>query len=707
MMKKAVLHLFMLCLMINALHAQWAEVPLDLIGMWGSSVSLVDYDLDNDLDIFLTGSIDPSGIPECKIYRNLGNNVFSVWDPGFSGTYRGHSCWADFNGDGYPDLMIVGRISEASLPSSRMYLGSADGSFSLAGVDLWGLDYAWTDAGDYDNDGDMDILITGVRSGTNYIKLYRNEGNLNFNEVYAGLQDVANGQCHWVDIDNDGDLDISVLGSGHCLIYRNEGTDTFTRINYNFEPLSYSASAWGDFNNDGFPDLITAGQGVQGVGTYLYENIGDGSFREVQHNISGRMSGSLMWGDFDNDGWQDLFISGGAYPYGPRVSSLYKNMGNRNFSLLTTGITPVSSSSSAFGDLDNDNRLDIVISGYTGTGYVSKYYRNLNPLVNAAPSVPELVWDQQHSILRCIHSGDDSTPGEALSYNIRIGSSPGADDIFPVLENAFGYRIEARRGRKCFYFEPEPNRQYYASAQAIDHSFAGSAFGPVLNFSLQGVPMIALIEGENLDFGEQNVGTVSNGQRCILRNTGTSGLRINGLSFSAPGFQIQDQDFPCLVAPGDSIEIYVSFAPMHPGEINAVMLIFSNAINTAQLAINLHGIGLDASAPAQVQNVGLSIQGTSVILEWDSVSTNENGDPIEIDDYILLFSEIPGYYWYLGHSESCTFTHQEITLVSHRMFYRVLAYRDLSKTALSKLESMKKRGLRIPWRRAQKILEER
>lgn len=704
-MKAYLLFIYALFAMIP-LWAQWQEMPLNMTGVWGSSVNLVDYDGDGDLDIFLNGSVNPSGVPYCRIHRNRGGGLFSSVNPGFSGTYRGHSVWADFNSDGILDLVIVGRLSEATLPSSRMYLGSASGSFSLANVGFLGLDYSWVDAGDYDNDGDMDVLITGIRSGTNYIMLYRNDGNLQFSEIYAGLRDVSNGQCHWVDIDNDGDLDISVLGSGYCLIYRNEGTDRFTRLDQDFVPLSYSASAWGDFNNDGFVDLATAGQGPEGVQTYLYQNNGQGGFHSVVHNIPGRMSGSLMWGDYNNDGLLDLFITGGAYPYGPRVSSLYKNMGDRNFALQNTAITPISSSSSAFGDLDNDGRLDMVIAGYTGTSYVSKYYRNLNPATNAAPSAPSVIWDQEHSVLRFVGAMDDSTPTLGLSYNLKIGSSAGADDIFPVVENPQGYRRTVKHERQVYYFEPQPFQQYYASAQAIDHAYAGSAFGPVLQFRLQGVPMIAVLDGNQLDFGVVELGTASPPQRVLLRNTGTASLRINGVSFSQEGFSASNPAFPHVLAAGDSVSIAIVFTPLNPGEIDATMTIFSTAINAGELIVGLQALGTSLSAPAQVQNLQIDCQGADIVLSWDPVNVNEAGYLIDVDDYILIFSELQDNFWYLGHSESCSFTHPEITLVAGHLFYRVKAYKNLRRSALARLEAMQSSSIRIPWDTAKAILEE-
>ena len=703
---KALLQILFVIFAVMPLYAQWTEVPINMQGVWGCAINPVDYDNDNDLDIFLMGSTDPGGLQFARIYRNNGNNSFSVVNPGFQGTYRGRSEWADFNGDGYLDVVIVGKINESIPPSSRMYLGSANGTFTDSNVAMLGLDYSWADAGDYDNDGDADLLITGIRNGTNYIKLYRNDGAMVFGEVYAGLLDVSNGQCHWVDVDNDGDLDITVLGSGHCLVYRNEATDQFTRLDYDFTPMSYSASAWGDFNNDGFMDLITTGDTAQGSTTCLYQNMGDGSFTQVTHNIPGRISGSLMWGDYDNDGMQDLFITGGEYPYGPRVSSLYKNMGNRVFQLQVTPFTPISSSDSAFGDMNGDGKLDILMAGYTGSSYLAKYYQNHTPVANNRPTSPNVIWDQVNSVLRFSAATDDSTPASALSYNLKIGTTPGGDEVFPVCESRFGFRREPVHLRKVYYFEPDPFVVYYASAQAIDHSFAGSTFGEILQFQLSALPIITLIGEDTIDFGVVELGSISQMQYCTVKNTGNYSLRINGISFSNQDFSSVDPGFPHILIPGDSLSIPIVFEPSASGEVSATARIFSNASNAGELTINLHATGSFAGAPAQVMNLQTMVSGSDVVLSWDPVTTNENGYPIVVEDYILLFSEYLDNYWYLGHSEGCSFTHQDITLVADHLFYCVKAYNDLPDGAIARLEAQKAAGIRISWDHLKEILEE-
>jgi len=148
-----------------------------------SSVSIGDYDNDQDIDILMIG--DTGSGCTSKLFRNDGGSVF------------------------------------------------ADISASLTGVATTGVNS--TNFGDYDNDGDLDVLIVGDPGGDTYLsKIYRNDGSDIFTDIYAPLTPINRGGAKWVDYDNDGDLDVFISGksqSGLCsYIYRNDGNNNFTDI---------------------------------------------------------------------------------------------------------------------------------------------------------------------------------------------------------------------------------------------------------------------------------------------------------------------------------------------------------------------------------------------------------------------------------------------------------------------------------------------
>jgi hypothetical protein len=194
---------------------------------------------------------------------------------------------------------------------------------------------AW---GDYDNDGRPDLFLPND-SGSNY--LYRNDDGGTFTGVGAAVFDLGfNGYAAaWGDYDNDGDLDLFVscafsagAQSRPSLFYRNDGNDTFTSLTSlpandpDNQGGASSGCTWGDYDNDGWLDLFVANRA--GQHDFLYHNNSDGTFTKVFGGIAvndGANSLAAAWGDYDNDGFLDLFVGNFA-----GTNLLYHNNGNDN-----------------------------------------------------------------------------------------------------------------------------------------------------------------------------------------------------------------------------------------------------------------------------------------------------------------------------------------------------------------------------------------
>ena len=232
---------------------------------------------------------------------------------------------------------------------------------------------AW---GDYDGDGDADLITVGIRHPH---ALYRRERNGTFTDVTesAGLADPRGGWASlFFDYDRDGDLDLFVTrdgwrGSAPSSLYRNNGDGTFADVADAAGiggPMNSFTAALGDIDNDGWLDLYVA-NGVayaQGAPNALYRNRGDGTFMEVAVRAGvanhGRSIGSAF-GDYDNDGWTDLFVVNMDGP-----NALYRNNGNGTFSDVTreAGIAaPIDGFVGFFFDYDNDGWLDLFATGWT------------------------------------------------------------------------------------------------------------------------------------------------------------------------------------------------------------------------------------------------------------------------------------------------------------------------------------------------------
>ena len=229
---------------------------------------------------------------------------------------------------------------------------------------------AW---GDYDNDGDEDIVAVGTYQPH---ALYRNNGDGTFTNVaeHAGIADPRGGWGSlFADYNNDGYLDLYITrggwsGAAENTLYHNNGDGTFTDVTHAAgvaDPQSSFCAAWADYDNDGFLDLYIA-DGVIGDGAanVLYRNNGDGTFTNTAKSAGVANTGNSLgtaWGDYDKDGYIDLHVVN----FG-QSNVLYRNNGDGTFTDVTptTGMNlPVTDAFVTFFlDVDNDADLDIFIS---------------------------------------------------------------------------------------------------------------------------------------------------------------------------------------------------------------------------------------------------------------------------------------------------------------------------------------------------------
>ncbi len=264
-------------------------------------------------------------------------------------------------------------------------------------------------AGDFDNDGWVDLYVTDSHRGQpNH--LYRNQGGTFVDvAVAAGVADVndqagASMDCVWGDYDNDGHLDLLVVKWGRDQLFHNRGDGTFADVTAsafraeNNEPGSPwangCAATWVDFDGDGWLDLYVGNyfapfdlwhlehtrimhdsfEKARNAGrNFLFHNNGDGTFTEVAATLGLDDPGwtlSVGHGDVNNDGWPDIYC---ADDFGP--DQLFLNNGDGTFRNITDeaiGQDTKKGMNVDFGDFDGDGWLDIYVTNITTADYLKE-----------------------------------------------------------------------------------------------------------------------------------------------------------------------------------------------------------------------------------------------------------------------------------------------------------------------------------------------
>ncbi|MDD5066837.1 MAG: FG-GAP-like repeat-containing protein [bacterium] len=347
-------------------------IKTNLLGFQYTSLAWGDYDNDGDLDLIASG--DPTGFDKTNVlYQNTGGG-FSDSGERFTGTTTGCLAWGDYDNDNDLDLLITGNSAEGNVTKIYKNEGTVRFTNTLKFPGLRSCDIAW---GDFNNDSRLDLSMTGQRSGGNGTNvLYLNKG-ISFVKR-TNFTSIQDGSCAWGDFDNDGDLDLAAAGflnsgiAGVTGIYTNGRTRWALKTN--LQGVISGCLAWGDYDNDGDLDLLATGATNDSCTNValIYQN-NAGCFT-VRTNLVGGFYSSAAWGDYDNDGDLDLVIAGRTLS-GVTTTKIYNNQ-NGAFSEINTSIIPVYYCSVAWGDYDNDNDLDLAVAGASTAGYITKIYRN-------------------------------------------------------------------------------------------------------------------------------------------------------------------------------------------------------------------------------------------------------------------------------------------------------------------------------------------
>jgi hypothetical protein len=364
-----------------------------------------DFDSDGLLDLAVTCNDITQAM---TFYHNTGKGTFEdrTEAAGVADQYGGLVCYqADYDNDGHLDIFIprgawVPHAVRPSLLRNNGHGGFVDVTEAAGLLDpLNSNAAAWAD---FDNDGWVDLFVACERQPN---RLYRNRRDGSFENVAAAAGvdesfEKFNKGCTWIDYDNDRypDLFINDMG-GKGRLYHNNRNRTFTNVNteMNIDGPSMGFPCWAwDYDNDGWLDIfatsydLTLKDVVRGVlgqehtrhANRLYRNKGGKGFQDRTDEAGLNMVFATMgsnFGDFDNDGWLDMYLGTGDPNLATLVPNrMFKNVAGTRFAEITgtsrTGHLQ-KGHGVACGDWDNDGDVDIFIE--TGGALNGDKYHNV------------------------------------------------------------------------------------------------------------------------------------------------------------------------------------------------------------------------------------------------------------------------------------------------------------------------------------------
>lgn len=396
-----------------------------------------DYDNDGDLDLLLTGITNLNSEqrnPKTYIYKNDNGNFTLVSSSltQLPNVWSGEAEWADFNNDGWLDIIYY------AFDFSGIYQSDGEGNFSLSFTLPFVYQAGNVVCGDMDADGDLDFAISGWSGSEDpgtILKVYKNNGDWDFSEAQGDFVGRIGGNLSWADMDNDGDLDLIVSGN-----VRLEGGHSYPQMN-------------------------------------VYENRGT-NFLSAYASYLADDSGTTTPADFNNDGLADIMATTeGGSSVAPELN-LLMNEDIQTFTVADIQLPDIRTRVAAWADYDGDHDLDIFVE--------SKLLRNNIALKNTPPVPPATIQiDSVYNNALYVHwsaGSDAETSSTGLSYQLYMGTQPGQQNIVSASANVTtGFRKVVESGSvkgMRTNIQGLAGGTYYLGVQSVDAAFEGSVFSP-------------------------------------------------------------------------------------------------------------------------------------------------------------------------------------------------------------------------------------
>ncbi len=467
-------------------------------GLTGSKAAWVDFNNDGLLDLFIHGATN-GGTNKVTIRYNNGDETFNT----LSLVSWGNVAYdfGDYNNDGFVDILLAGK-DNANQKQFRVFKNNAGTSFTNIDFSLTGFDSGGVQWKDFDHDGDLDIVASGLnQSNAAILLVYENNAGV-YTPVSQSVSGQGNGRVQAFDANNDGIDEVIITGFNPSLDVETSVysvSEELVLSSYTSGVLGYALNglALGDYNRDGFDDLVLTGftDAVSASADLFFNNQVNG-FNQLTPFLQPLSSSDVTFGDLNNDGLQDVLALGaqGTTEY----FLYYKNSFNGStysFSNTANTLLPMYDGGIALGDFDNDGDQDIFQIGNTGLALAAKLFASdqAATVANAAPSVPgtpESVTDENLVSLSWTAATDDLTSAASLTYNLYVSKSPAGADLLrsPLSNLSTGYRKVMAPGNArhatTYDLRNLPEGVYYWAVQALDDQFKGSAFTTEQSFTI-------------------------------------------------------------------------------------------------------------------------------------------------------------------------------------------------------------------------------
>jgi gliding motility-associated-like protein len=462
-----------------------------LTGVGNSSSIAFDADNDGQIDILVMGKTGTNYYT--RLYHNNGDTTFLNLGIAFPGLAYGDADVTDYNNDGLQDIVLCG--TDGTNKHFCLYKNKGDNLFSEVSVNIPGVDYSTVKCADLNCDGLTDIIIAGQSATQKIFRIFKNEGNDTFTEAVS-LEGIYDGSFLVADINNDSYPDIIATGVNNPYelvnkIYVNQKNNfSFIERTSDIPAIRGGKISALDFNNDGYTDILVTGKTSDDeyISKIFRNNAGE-TFT-LFASLKGLYYASSATCDFNSDGFPDIVLAGldASSNY---TTVYYVNNSGAGFTSQSTNLPNVIKGSISILDITDNDKPDILISGYTMSGPVTYMYNNSSTSANTRPAIPSNPLsfpDNDSVVLKWSRPQDTETSSKGLTYDVYIQTVSDSDTMFTVPASyPTGTRYVYKQGNLQDTFMVIKNLPYgkYAwSVQAIDQGYKGSAFAAQATFNI-------------------------------------------------------------------------------------------------------------------------------------------------------------------------------------------------------------------------------